>query len=187
MSSHSPPSPRLSFVLSSQINSPEDLIAGPASRDSPTLVMPPPAHTTMFAPPPPPTFSINQLLAHTPETPSPPSGASAIAIETKRKRPTHNSSAPSDKYAPISDMSLREIPPLLVAAFRGQISSIDSIRLNSPMTLPWDASPMLSSGSVTSYLDAQVLIAAWQAVSQMLPNNGITTSRWPNRLAYRYG
>lgn len=38
---------------------------------------------------------------------------------------------------------------------------------------PWDASPMISEASVTGYLDAQVLVAAWKAVLQMLPERRI--------------
>lgn len=48
---------------------------------------------------------------------------------------------------------------------------MDSIKFDHPISLPWDASPMLSEGSVTGYLDSQVLIAAWQAVLQMLSHD----------------
>lgn len=46
---------------------------------------------------------------------------------------------------------------------------MEYIRFDHSMALQWQASPMLSEGCVTGYLNAQVLGEAWQAVLQMLP------------------
>lgn len=54
--------------------------------------------------------------------------------------------------------------------FREIIDSMESIRFLQPTALPWEASPMLSEGCVTSYLDVQILGAAWQVVLQMIPD-----------------
>lgn len=129
----------------------------------------PPPQTVMFAPPPPATFTVTQLLAYPLQSPSAPSGVTAKAFTAKVKRPTHKSSDTSDKYQSIKITTLREVPNILVGSFRDKITAMDSIKFDHPIALRWDASPMMSEGSVTGYLDAQVLIAAWQAVLQMLP------------------
>lgn len=123
----------------------------------------------MFAPPPPSTFTVQQLLAYQIQPPPSPSGLIVAALAAKIKRQTHNSSAASLKYDPILDHSLRKIPALVIDKFRARIAAMASVKFDHPISLPWDASPMLSEGSVTGYLDSQVLIAAWQAVLQMLP------------------
>lgn len=94
---------------------------------------------------------------------------SVAALAAKIERRTHNSSANSLKYQPILDDSLRKLPAVVIEKFRTRIAAMNSIKFDHPISLPWDASPMLSEGSVTGYLDSQVLIAAWQAVLQMLP------------------
>lgn len=133
--------------------------------------MPPPS--VVFVAPPlltSPTYTVKQLLAHQPQRPSPASGISATILASRANRPTHKSSAASDKYDPIHASRLRLIPALPINEFREVIDSMDSIQFSQPMALPWEASPMLSEGCVTSYLDAQILGAAWQAVLQMLPD-----------------
>lgn len=58
---------------------------------------------------------------------------------------------------------------LAITTFRERLDSMNCIRFDQPMALPWNASPMLSEGCVSAYLDAQILGAAWQAVLQMVP------------------
>lgn len=139
------------------------------SPETPPADMPPPAHGIIFAPPPPPTFTVKQVLDYPLQTPSPPSGASVTIAASKATRPTHNSSARALLHQPIHPDSLSAISASHISAFRLRLKSMESIRFNDPMSLAWEASPMLSEGCVTGYLDAQVLGAAWQAVLQMLP------------------
>lgn len=139
--------------------------------ENPPAEMPPPAHSIIFAPPPPPTFTVKQVLDYPLQTPSPPSGASVNIAAAKATRPTHNSSARALLHQPIHPHSLSAISAFNISAFRHRLKSMDSIRFNDPMSLVWEASPMLSEGCVTGYLDAQVLGAAWQAVLQMLPKD----------------
>lgn len=128
----------------------------------------PPAHLIMFAPPPPPTYTIKQLLDYPLQTPSPPSGVSIALLEAQTNRPTHSSARAMD-FETIEETTLRPILGIEIANFREQIQSMESIRFSHSMAIPWEASPMMSEGCVTGYLDAQVLGAAWQAVLQMLP------------------
>lgn len=134
--------------------------------------MPPPSVVFVAPPPPtlPTTYTVKQLLAHQPQRPSPASGISATILASRANRPTHKSSAASDKYDPIHASRLRLIPALPINEFRAVIDSMNSIQFSQPMAIPWEASPMLSEGCVTSYLDVQILGAAWQAVLQMLPD-----------------
>lgn len=136
--------------------------------------MPPPTVTVLFAAPPqisPPTYTIKQLLAYQPPLPSPPSGVSVAILAAKVCRPTHYSSSSTRSYAPINSRSLRPIPNVPIVEFRALIDSMDSVKFDQRMALPWDASPMMSEACVTSYLDVQVLGAAWQIVLQMLPDD----------------
>lgn len=138
---------------------------------SPPSDMPPPAHVIVFSPPPPATFTVKQILDYPLLTPSPPSGASVNIAASKATRPTHNSSARALLHQPIHPHSLSAISAFNISAFRHRLKSMESIRFNDPMSLVWEASPMLSEGCVTGYLDAQVLGAAWQAVLQMVPKD----------------
>lgn len=140
------------------------------SPETPLADMPPLAHGIIFAPPPPPTFTAKQVLDYPLQTPSSPSGASVNIAASKATRPTHNSSARALLHQPIHPHSLSAISAFNISAFRHRLKSMESIRFNDPMSLVWEASPMLSEGCVTGYLDAQVLGAAWQTVLQMLPN-----------------
>lgn len=130
--------------------------------------MPPPAQVTMFAPPPLPTYTLKQLLDHPVQTPSAPSGISAGVLAAQTNRPTH-SSARALQYEWIDETTLHTILGVEIANFRKRIDSMESIKFGHSLALPWEASPMLSEGCVTGYLDAQVLGAAWQAVLQLLP------------------
>lgn len=135
--------------------------------------MPPPAATVLFAGPPQipqSTYTIKQLLAYQPHMPSPPSGVSVAILAAKVGRPTHLSSSSTRSYPPINARSLRLIPNVPIVEFRTLIDSMDSVKFDQRMAVPWDASPMMSEACVTSYLDAQVLGAGWQVVLQMLPD-----------------
>lgn len=132
------------------------------------VTMPPPAQVTMFAPPPLATYTLKQLLDHPLQTPSAPSGISAGVLAAQRNRPT-NSSAKPLQYEWIDETTLHTILGVEIANFRKRIQSMESVKFGHSLAPPWEASPMLSEGCVTGYLDAQVLGAAWQAVLQLLP------------------
>lgn len=139
----SSPIPLASFALSCD-NSPDQELSDPVMYSDSLLEIRPPAQTIMFAPPPPPTFTIQQLVAYLVQPPCPPSGASVKAFAEKMKRPTHNSSAASQKYNVIRSVTLRKIPALVVDNFPAQVATLDSIKFDHPICLPRDASPMLS-------------------------------------------
>lgn len=132
--------------------------------------MPPPAQVTLFAPPPLRTYTLKQLLDHPLQTPSAPSGISVGVLAAQTNRPTH-SSARALEYEWIDETTLHTILGVEIAIFRKRIQSMDSVKFGHSLALPWEASPMLSEGCVTAYLDAQVLGAAWQAVLQLLPKD----------------
>lgn len=119
----------------------------------------------------PATYTIKQLLARQPQIPSPVSGISAKVLPFCTNRPDHRSSAASNKYEFIQASRLRLIPNLPITEFREVIDSMDSVMFTQPMTLPRDTSSVLSEGYVTNYLDAEILVPAWQAVLQMLPDD----------------
>lgn len=67
--------------------------------------------------------------------------------------------------------SLRPVDSHLVQEFRNRIHSMSEhakISFNDPLALPWEACAMVSEAMVTSYLDTQVIFAAWQAVLRMV-------------------
>lgn len=136
--------------------------------------MPPPTHTISFLPPPVPLFTVQQLLAHTPPVAPTPSSRSCGSRPAPNAlgRPSHSSSKLNEKYEPILAESLYPEAPVIVSDFRDRIRAISraaTITFQDPLVLPWDACSMLSEGMVTSYLDTQVLFAAWQAVLRMVP------------------
>lgn len=116
-------------------------------------------------PPPSPTYTMKQLLAYQVQLPSPTSRPSTVKIEDND--PEENSTVLG--YDSILGSSLQRICKLHVSKFRSRIETMDSVKFDQPMALPWHASPMLSAGCVAGYLDAQVLGAAWQVVLQMVP------------------
>lgn len=75
------------------------------------------------------------------------------------------------EYEWIDETTLHTILGIEIASFRTRVQSMESIKFGHSLALPWEASPMLSEGCVTGYLDAQVLGAAWQAVLQLLPKD----------------
>lgn len=166
--SHSPPPqpPSVGTPLDKDLSNLPVLIF-PAS--SSTLFTPMPPPNVIFAAPPVPTYTLTELLAYQPQMPSPPSGISASIVDSKTKRPTHSSSLRSMKYEWIHEQSLRRVMGCAITSFRDRLQAMNSLRFDQPMALPWNASPMLSEGCVTGYLDAQILGAAWQAVLQMVP------------------
>lgn len=136
--------------------------------------MPPPTQTISFLSPPIPSFTVQQLLAHTIPVAPPPSSRSCGSrpVPNSLGRPSHSSSKLNEKYEPILAESLYPDTPAIVSDFRDRIRAISraaTITFQDPLVLPWDACSMLSEGMVTSYLDTQVLFAAWQAVLRMVP------------------
>lgn len=134
-------------------------------RKSDRARMPPPASTIMFAPPPSPTYTTRQVLAYQVQMPSPTSVPRRGSVTINH--PVQSSIAPEFRW--IVGSSLQRIRKLHISEFRSRIEMMDCVKFDDPMALPWHASPMLSEGCVTSYLDAQVLGAAWQVVLQMVP------------------
>lgn len=64
------------------------------------------------------------------------------------------------------------VDPHLKEEFRNCIhlmSEHTKISFKDPLALPWEGCSMVSEAMVTSYLDTQVLFAAWQAVLRMVP------------------
>lgn len=141
--------------------------SNPLSLPSIVPDMRPPTVTPLFTTPPQislPTYTIKQLVAYQPHMPSPPAGVSVAMLAIKLSHRTHYSSNWTHDYARINSGSLRPITNVPIFDFHALVNLMGLVKFDPQMALPWDASPMMSKVCVTSYLNVQVLGAAWQLV-----------------------
>lgn len=85
-------------------------------------------------------------------------------------RQAHNSSKKNANYQSISEVMLAKTPIKIIDRFRADIKSMEpSISFPTSIMFPFEYSSMSSEAEVSSYLDAQVVISAWQVVTRMFP------------------
>lgn len=150
--------------------------------------MPPPDVLTPLSPSPPGTtasldvcpasplseqlpLTAQELLAILPNTaPACVAGLSGVSGAAIRPAPAHTSSKCNHNYESIPQTSLVRVAGEEITRFRTFLKSMSkSVLFDSVMKLPFDASTITTEGDVTAYLQSQVIMAAWQAVLEMVP------------------
>lgn len=93
-----------------------------------------------------------------------------VGGEDHHLRPAHSSSRNNNDYRPIETDMLLSMDIRLVNMFRAFITSMSpTVSFDSTLKLPFDGSSLTTEADVTTYLETQVIISAWQVVLQMVP------------------
>lgn len=136
------------------------------------------ASTLAIMPPPPaspfttnrPVLTLEQLLK-SPLAPPPSKEYSANGSPDDDEHPTpHTSSKNNRLYGPIDDQFLQMFTRKKIQTFRDSITALSGfVKFQNDMKQPFSASTISNEGDVTAYLESQVIIPTWEAVTRMFP------------------
>lgn len=105
-------------------------------------------------------LSLQEFLRLSPDTPPPVIRASG---------PTYVSSSTNINHDPIDLRRLAPLHSLVIDQFRTFIRSVSpDITFTSVCKMPFRGTCLMTEADVTSYLDTQVIVAAWEAVLRMV-------------------
>lgn len=132
--------------------------------------MPPPAGPSLQAPfpfPSPPLLTLEQLLK-APLAPRPPKG---VSDDDNEPEPVpHTSSKNNMKYDPVDPGCLLMLTDTKVERFCNYVTALSGfVTFPENMKQPFTASTINNEGDVTAYMESQVVIPAWEAVTRMFP------------------
>lgn len=106
-------------------------------------------------------LSLQEFLRVSPDTPPP-------VIRTPGL--THISSSTNSDYDYIDPSILVPLHPGVIDQFRSFIRSISpAIPFTTALKLPFLGTCLMTEADVTSYLNTQVIVAAWEAVLKLVP------------------
>lgn len=94
-----------------------------------------------------------------------------LAILPKIAPPsTYTSSKMNHDYASIHLEFLDRVHPCVITRFRKFLNDMSrSVSFDSELKMPFRGSSITTEGNITSYLESQVIQAAWEAVLEMVP------------------
>lgn len=130
-------------------------------------------------------LTLEQLLK-SPLAPPPSKEFSANGNPDDDEQPTpHTSSKNNRHYAHIDDLSLTMFTRKKVKTFRDSIAALSAfVTFRNDMKQPFTASTISNEGDVTAYLESQVIIPTWDAVTRMFPLSGRTYDLMTKRQFY---
>lgn len=170
-----------------------NLTAAPTPACSNAMSVPP-----LTLPPAPPTLPLNPPLTsnRSPLTleqllkavivPPPPKEFSTTGNTTDDEEPIpHTSSRHNHHHGGIKDAALRMFTRKKVRTFCDIVTALSEfVMCQNDMKQPFNGSTITNEGDVTAYLECQVIIPTWEAVTRMFPASGRTYDLMSKRQFY---